>query len=390
MKNPLKQVLILIPIMSSTQVIAADNSPKNPASVEYVTNLINNKKNQIISDVTKIAAGPTGTGGNKGSTGLRGATGATGTRGAKGSLGQAGTRGNTGPIGNTGNTGATGPTGAAGPTGPGGVTAGTTGNTGPTGSAGPKGPTGATGSLGATGASGITGATGATGTSGQTGVSGIQGPTGATGSATGIPEGGSTNQILTKLSNSDYDTAWVTASSPYTLGMTLLGGHIVWLDTSKLHGTIAYGITGTFAFAGGSDTNIYAYTSLGNGYSGGEYNSYSLGGLEIAPPVPSAYSPLPANRACLALNVDVSGANCTFSSTSICYGGWYLPSVFELLLNDTQLFLNPSLKYWSSSQNTLAAGSPANAEFIQVGANGWEQTEGINTAAQSVFCFRSF
>ena len=57
----------------------------------------------------------------------------------------------------------------------------------------------------------IRGATGLTGATGATGASGADGATGATGPAgSGVPAGGLTGQVLQKVSNADYDTAWVT------------------------------------------------------------------------------------------------------------------------------------------------------------------------------------
>jgi hypothetical protein len=115
-----------------------------------------------------------------------------------------------------------GATGATGPTGPTGAT-GIDGANGVTGATGPTGATGATGSTGSTGATGITGPTGPTGVTGSTGPTGLTGVfIGATAPDTdilwadtsiaaslGVPVGGTTNQILRKASNNDYDTAWI-------------------------------------------------------------------------------------------------------------------------------------------------------------------------------------
>lgn len=57
----------------------------------------------------------------------------------------------------------------------------------------------------------IRGATGATGATGPAGANGADGAPGATGPAgPGVPPGGTTGQVLVKLSNADYDTAWAT------------------------------------------------------------------------------------------------------------------------------------------------------------------------------------
>ena len=86
------------------------------------------------------------------------------------------------------------------------------GNTGPqglTGDTGPQGPQGLTGNTGPQGAEGLTGNTGPQGPTGNTGPQGIQGLTGDTGPAgQGVPVGGTTGQVLTKQSATNYDTSW--------------------------------------------------------------------------------------------------------------------------------------------------------------------------------------
>lgn len=98
------------------------------------------------------------------------------------------------------------------------------------GPAGPAGPTGATGATGATGPAntltvgtvtgGVTADATITGTApnqtlnlvlpkGDTGDTGPTGPAGADGA--GVEPGGTTNQLLAKASNADYDTQWVDA-----------------------------------------------------------------------------------------------------------------------------------------------------------------------------------
>lgn len=78
---------------------------------------------------------------------------------------------------------------------------------------GPVGPEGPTGPAGATGATGPAGATGATGPAGATGPQGIQGIQGIQGDpGEGVATGGTTGQVLTKVSATDYDTAWADAT----------------------------------------------------------------------------------------------------------------------------------------------------------------------------------
>jgi hypothetical protein len=85
-----------------------------------------------------------------------------------------------------------------------------------TGSAGTNGYTGSASTV-----AGPTGYTGSAGTNGYTGsASTVAGPTGYTGSATRIPTGGTTGQVLTKNSGTDYDAGWATPSGGGGSGLT--------------------------------------------------------------------------------------------------------------------------------------------------------------------------
>lgn len=80
---------------------------------------------------------------------------------------------------------------------------------------GPKGDTGAKGAKGDTGAQGPAGDTGPIGPEGPEGPEGPQGPAGADGAdGEGVPLGGTTGQILSKTSETDYDTEWVDPTTP--------------------------------------------------------------------------------------------------------------------------------------------------------------------------------
>lgn len=92
------------------------------------------------------------------------------------------------------------------------------GEPGPQGERGPAGPAGPTGPQGPQGVAGPRGATGPQGPKGDTGATGPAGPTGATGATgpagVGVPTGGTTGQVLSKASGTDYDTEWTTPSEP--------------------------------------------------------------------------------------------------------------------------------------------------------------------------------
>ena len=130
---------------------------------------------------------------------LKGEDGATGAQGPQGIQGPTGPEGAQGPRGFKGDTGAT---GAQGPTGP----------------QGPQGPTGATG------------ATGATGPEGPQGEQGEQGPAGI-----GVPSGGTTNQILAKTDNLDYNTKWMDLSAENT---SFDNTGLTYIDESDVQGAL--------------------------------------------------------------------------------------------------------------------------------------------------------
>jgi hypothetical protein len=153
--------------------------------------------------------GPPGPPGPAGPIGPVGPEGEDGQEGIHGDQGLKGDPGPIGPIGPIGPQGSAGPTGSTGPTGPQGAT-GTTGSTGPQ---GPTGPTGAD--------STVPGPAGPQGSTGPQGPTGSQGPQGVAGQ--GVPPGGTTAQVLTKINATDYNSNWQTPATGLALplGQTL-------------------------------------------------------------------------------------------------------------------------------------------------------------------------
>lgn len=99
---------------------------------------------------------------------------------------------------------------------------------GDTGAQGPKGDTGATGPQGAKGDTGATGAQGPKGDTGAQGPQGIQGPTGPAGAdGVGVPSGGTTGQVLSKASGTDYDTEWTTPDPGGVTDVQVNGSSVV-------------------------------------------------------------------------------------------------------------------------------------------------------------------
>ena len=142
---------------------------------------------------------------------------------------------------------------------------------GETGPQGPKGDTGPQGPQGETGPKGETGATGPEGPKGDTGATGPQGPQGPAGpDGVGIPTGGTTGQVLSKASGTDYDTEWTTPSGGDVTdvqvnGVSVLGqdgvANVPVASASNL-GVVRVPTNGGLDVADGAIRVLYAATSV--------------------------------------------------------------------------------------------------------------------------------
>jgi hypothetical protein len=204
--------------------------------------------------------------GDKGDTGATGSSGSSGTSGSRGSSGTSGSTGSSGTSGSTGSSGTSGSTGSSGTSGSTG-SSGTSGSTGSSGTSGSTGSSGTSGSTGSTGSSGTSGSTGSSGTSGSTGSSGSSGTSGSSGSSGtsgyGIPSGGTSGQVLSKIDTTDYNTQWVDQSGGGGATITnygnnrvitsdgtttgLVGETNMTFDGSQLNITGSIEISGTFS-----------------------------------------------------------------------------------------------------------------------------------------------
>jgi hypothetical protein len=236
-----------------------------------------------------------------------------------------------GPAGPAGPQGATGPAGAAstvpGPQGPAGAT----------GAQGPKGDTGATGA-----ASTVPGPQGPQGPAGTTGAQGPQGATGAQGPAgQGVPAGGTTGQVLAKLSNADYATQWVAqtggggSGNVSNTGTPVNGQWAQWTDATHIQGVA----TASMPFvkqAGDTMTgNLSIAPTSGNG-------SFYIG------PV--------SGDAGVALNKSGSGKNATLAAMSAGQQRWVMTLGDSGL--ETGSNAGSDFAIWRYSDAGAALGSP--------------------------------
>lgn len=216
-------------------------------------------------------------------------------KGQQGDTGPKGDKGDTGEPGVEGPQGEQGPAGPQGPVGPAGADSTVPGPQGPAGEAGPQGEPGPKGD---TGDQGLPGADGAEGPQGPQGEQGVQGPQGVPGQ--GVPTGGTTGQILAKVSATDYDTTWVDApqggggggsgSGDYLIGPADIGA-IGWSVDPRVitTGTTAFtpggSTSGTFAVpvkvsVSGTPTKVgvVATASGGSGYTPSRWKVYDRTG----------------------------------------------------------------------------------------------------------------
>ena len=128
------------------------------------------------------------------------------------------------------------------------------GGVGPQGPPGPQGPKGDTGPQGPKGDTGPQGPQGDTGPQGPKGDTGPQGPKGDAG--VGVPAGGTTGQVLTKNSDTDYDTKWTTPSG---------GSSINYGATSmrNAQGSLAYAYSANFRAYSAVDFKLSSQLTAG-------------------------------------------------------------------------------------------------------------------------------
>ncbi|WP_238585567.1 DUF1566 domain-containing protein, partial [Legionella quateirensis] len=192
-------------------------------------------------------AGPQGLQGLKGDTGPAGPQGIRGEAGLQGAQGLKGDAGPAGPQGMQGDAGPQGLQGLKGDTGP----------AGPQGIRGEAGIQGVQGLKGDTGAAGPQGMQGIKGDVGATGSQGVQGSTGADGR--GVPTGGISGQILAKSDGLDFNTMWIDPANSgirRQIGDTVLGGTVIYVNSTGIHGLIAANTDQSFAITWWDAPNI--------------------------------------------------------------------------------------------------------------------------------------
>ena len=145
---------------------------------------------------------------------------------------------------------------------------------------GEQGPQGVQGPQGLQGPQGEKGETGATGAQGEQGVQGPQGPQGVQGPAgqngVGVIAGGTTGQVLTKKSNTDYDTEWQTPSSGGMTNPMTAQGDIIIAGAGGTPTRLAKGTAGQVLTMNSGGTAPEWQTPSGGGGGGGSSGQQPL------------------------------------------------------------------------------------------------------------------
>ena len=299
-----------------------------------------------------------------------------------------GTEGPMGPQGPQGITGAPGAVGPAGPQGDQGVK----GDQGDQGVPGPVGPQGAQGNTGATGPTGpqgadstVPGPAGPQGAKGDTGAQGPQGGTGAQGPpGQGIPLGGATGQVLTKLSATDYNTNWQTPATGVTWPLLAPNG----LASAPSYSFASTPNTGMFSVSGSALALAVGGVQVLYAFATGGHPQLAIGGVGSANYLLSLQSTVPS----AALNI---GSSLTSPSADGIYAGPTFNStvttnasgVRSQLWTQAATFTIPSAAAFRASNPVLGAGttvtSMSGLNVVNQGASGITNAYGVYIAAQS-------
>jgi len=129
----------------------------------------------------------------------------------------------------------------------------------------------------------LTSLQGAEGPQGPQGVQGVPGTDGTDGTngtnGVGVPVGGTTNQILAKASNTDYDTAWVDAPTGSSVSGTT--GRIS-VTAGVIDIAAAYVGQNTITTLGTIATGTWQGTAIASGYGGTGFSTYAKGDIIYA------------------------------------------------------------------------------------------------------------
>ncbi|MDF1685037.1 MAG: hypothetical protein P1U36_10340 [Legionellaceae bacterium] len=166
---------------------------------------------------------------------------------------------------------------------------------------------------------------------GETGATGAAGATGVTG-ATGPTYTGGTGIIV------DSDTNTISQTPTYTIGDTLEGGTIFYLDATNRHGlmvlttSLTPEVTALFNASGSTSADG---TAISPGIGGGQVNSQYWYSYFQSQDFMTSFSTSAVGYS-LSQAPTEAGGSCPLDGVTLCYSGWYLPSISELQILHSQ------------------------------------------------------
>lgn len=146
----------------------------------------------------------------------------------------------------------------------------------------------------------------------------------------------------------------------HKIGDLYHGGIIFWLDETEEHGLIAAKIEssdqGTQWRNGASGNKVV--NSKGDGIGSGEANTRLIIAGQTMDKQNGVFAALSASQFQV-LGDGLTPCKTPIAASEVCYGGWYLPSAFELQLmytnlHETRLSSFAPMFYWSSTEANAA------------------------------------
>ncbi len=162
-------------------------------------------------------------------------------------------------------------------------------------------------------------------------------------------------------------------ASVHAIGEQYQGGKIIWVDADGQHGIIAALANQSAGVRWSNGTNYFTNATADGIYAGAKNTEVIIAtqtsiGLVCGETIKPTYcnetnsDNITGNFAALVAanyRVQDNGVNvCTGSTNEICWGDWYLPSLFELSLlldyslNNSDLGVFVRDNYWSSTETT--------------------------------------
>jgi len=245
-----------------------------------------------------------------------------------------------------------------------------------------QGDRGIQGEKGTQGERGIQGEKGDRGLQGERGFQGEKGPKGEVG-AQGVqgPQGIPGNYIAGEGISIEGDVIKVTKQI-HQIGEEYRGGIVFYVDESGLHGLIAskidvneVGVQWRNGASGNKVTN-----ARGDGIGSGETNTRLIISQQTIDDQKGTFAALLADNFQI-MEDGVAPCKTPVVATSMCYGGWYLPSAFELQLLYKNLHQNnissfaPEF-YWSSTEASVSTAWLINFSTGEITASSKSNTVG--------------